>query len=98
MPPAPASRSRIRWKSCRCAKPPPPRSSAPRRAGAGHSDPRRSRAFGRLRFMLERLSRDDRLRLMKFVCSFAWADLRVQEEERSFVKKLVRKLKLDAEE
>lgn len=48
--------------------------------------------------MLDKLSRDDRLRLMKFVCSFAWADLEVQDEERSFVKKLVRSLKLDDED
>jgi len=38
------------------------------------------------------------MRLMRFVCSFAWADLEVQAEERSFVKKLVRKLKLTADE
>ncbi|MBM4375522.1 MAG: TerB family tellurite resistance protein [Deltaproteobacteria bacterium] len=48
--------------------------------------------------MLDKLSREDRMRLMRFVCSFAWADLEVQAEERSFVKKLVRKLKLTADE
>ena len=48
--------------------------------------------------MLDKLSREERLSLMKFVCSFAWADLRVQDEERSFVRKLVRKMKLDADE
>lgn len=47
---------------------------------------------------LNDLTQDDRLRLMKFVCSFAWADLRVAEPERSFVQKLVRKLKLSADE
>ena len=31
------------------------------------------------------LSRDDRLRLLKFVCTFAWTDLRVTEEERALV-------------
>jgi hypothetical protein len=45
--------------------------------------------------MLSSLSRDDRLRLMKFVCSFAWADLEVQDEEREFVKKMIRRLQLD---
>lgn len=45
--------------------------------------------------MLSKLSRDERLRLMKFVCSFAWADLEVQDEERHFVGKLVRRLGLD---
>jgi uncharacterized tellurite resistance protein B-like protein len=48
--------------------------------------------------MLDKLSREDRMRLMRFVCSFAWADLEVQAEERSFVKKLVRKLKLTDDE
>lgn len=48
--------------------------------------------------MLDKLSRDQRMTLMKFVCSFAWADLQVQDEERKFVAKLVRKLKLDADE
>ena len=45
--------------------------------------------------MLKDLSRDERLRLMKFVCSFAWADLEVQSEEREFVSKMVRRLELD---
>jgi uncharacterized tellurite resistance protein B-like protein len=43
------------------------------------------------------LSREDRLRLMKFVCSFAWADLEVQDEERTFVAKMVKHLELDAD-
>jgi len=38
------------------------------------------------------------MRLMRFVCSFAWADLEVQKEERSFVSKLMRRLKLDEDE
>lgn len=41
------------------------------------------------------LSRDDRLRLMKFVCSFAWADLEIQDEERDFVGKMITHLELD---
>ena len=48
--------------------------------------------------MISKLSRSDRLRLMKFVCSFAWADLEVQSEERAFVSKLVDKLGLDEQE
>ena len=48
--------------------------------------------------MLNKLSRKERLRLMKFVCSFAWADLEVQDEERSFVQKMVRRLELDADD
>ncbi|MCZ7683865.1 MAG: TerB family tellurite resistance protein [Sandaracinaceae bacterium] len=47
---------------------------------------------------LTELSKEDRLRLVKFVCSFAWADLQIADSERRFVHKLVRKLKLDNEE
>lgn len=45
--------------------------------------------------MLDQLSRDDRLNLMKFVCSFAWADLEIQPEERTFVAKMIEKLGLE---
>jgi hypothetical protein len=48
--------------------------------------------------MISKLSRPDRMRLMRFVCSFAWADLEVQTEERAFVARLMDKLKLDDEE
>jgi hypothetical protein len=48
--------------------------------------------------MLDRLDREDRLRLMKFVCSFAWADLEVQDAEKTFVRKMMKKLELTAEE
>ena len=44
------------------------------------------------------LDREDRLRLMRFVCSFAWADLEVQDEERSFVSKMVRRLELEEDD
>jgi tellurite resistance protein len=47
--------------------------------------------------MLESLSREDRLRLMKFVCAFAWADLEVQDDERALVDKLIAKLDLEAD-
>lgn len=47
---------------------------------------------------LKDLKADDRLRLMKFVCSFVWADLEVRDEERAFVRKLAQKLHLDAME
>ena len=43
---------------------------------------------------MKQLSKEDRLQLMKFVCSFAWADLRIEQAEREMVHKLVRKLKL----
>ena len=43
------------------------------------------------------LPREDRLRLMKFVCSFAWADLEIQKEERDFVGKMIETLELEAD-
>ena len=42
--------------------------------------------------MIKELSSDERLRLMRFVCSFAWADLEVRQEERKLVDQLARKL------
>jgi hypothetical protein len=44
--------------------------------------------------MLAELTREDRLRLMKFVCAFAWADLEVKDSERRFVERLIEKLEL----
>lgn len=44
------------------------------------------------------LDPESRLRLVRFVCSFAWADLTVQDDERSFVDKLLAELGLDEEE
>ena len=48
--------------------------------------------------MTKRLGKEDRLRLMKFLCSFAWADLRVHETEKTFIRKMVKKLSLDEAE
>ncbi len=48
--------------------------------------------------MLDALSRDDRLQLMRFVCSFAWADLEVTEMEREFIVKMVDRLDLNDDE
>jgi len=48
--------------------------------------------------VLKNLSKEDRLRLMRFVCSFAWADLHVHEKERAFVHKLVKKMQLNKSE
>ncbi len=47
---------------------------------------------------LSKLPKEERLQLMKFVCSFAWADLEIADQERRFVHKLVKKLHLDADE
>ena len=47
---------------------------------------------------LSQMSRDERLMLLKFVCAFAWADLRVHEAEKAFVRRLVRRFALDEED
>ncbi len=47
---------------------------------------------------LHTLDPEARLQLMKFVCSFAWADLEVRDEERKFVVKLIDRLGLTPEE
>lgn len=43
------------------------------------------------------LDGDTRLQLLRFLCSFAWADLKVSDGERSFVRKLIGQLDLDEE-
>jgi uncharacterized tellurite resistance protein B-like protein len=48
--------------------------------------------------MLEQLDRAERMQLMKFVCSFAWADLEIRQEEKDFVARLVDRLELDGDE
>ena len=48
--------------------------------------------------MIRELARKDRLRLMKFICSFAWADLEIHDEERAFIRRVIHKLDLDADE
>ena len=42
--------------------------------------------------MLHDLAPETRLTLMKFVCSFAWADLEITDAEREYVARLVRLL------
>ena len=44
------------------------------------------------------LDRAQRLRLLQFVCSFAWADLEVHPREREFVLRLVQRLELAPDE
>jgi len=48
--------------------------------------------------MPDGLDARQRLQLIKFVCSFAWADLEVRDEERVFVARLVERLELDPAE
>ena len=47
---------------------------------------------------LKSLPRDERLLLLKFICSFVWADLEVDDAERLFVWDLVRQAGLHADE
>ena len=47
---------------------------------------------------MRELEKDDRLRLLRFVCSFAWTDLKITDEEREFVRRLVARSELDPEE
>jgi hypothetical protein len=47
---------------------------------------------------MKTLHSEDRLRLLRFVCSFAWADLEVQAEEKVFVLNLIRRLHIPPDE
>jgi uncharacterized tellurite resistance protein B-like protein len=44
------------------------------------------------------LEDEDRLRLLRFLCSFAWADLAINESERGLVQRLMGQLDLTADE
>jgi len=48
--------------------------------------------------VLSDLSREERMQLIRFLCSFAWADLEVRDSERSIVHRLVKKFDLDEDE
>ena len=47
---------------------------------------------------LQSLSTHERRQLLRFVCSFAWADLKVVDSERALLKDLVGRLSLPADE
>ena len=47
---------------------------------------------------MQRLTKKERLQLLRFVCSFAWADFKIQPDEKEFVIKLMRKLDMPADE
>jgi uncharacterized tellurite resistance protein B-like protein len=47
---------------------------------------------------MQKLKKEDRLLLLKFVCAFAWADLEVKASEKALARKLVSKLELGADE
>jgi uncharacterized tellurite resistance protein B-like protein len=44
--------------------------------------------------MLDQLTIEEKVRLIRFMCSFAWADLDVSDRERTMIRDLVRKLGL----
>ena len=44
--------------------------------------------------VLDEMTREERLLLLRFVCSFAWADDQVREEERALVRRYLDKLRL----
>lgn len=48
--------------------------------------------------MLDRLSAEERLWLLRLVASFAWVDGQVDESEKRFVRRLMSKLPLSSEE
>lgn len=47
---------------------------------------------------ISELDTESRLRLIRFVCSFAWADLEVADAERSLVMRMLEQFGLDEEE
>ena len=48
--------------------------------------------------MLDELDPPQRLQLIRFLCSFAWADLEVRPAEREFVRQMVDRLELAEDE
>jgi uncharacterized tellurite resistance protein B-like protein len=69
-----------------------------RRREGGHAIVPEKRSPDLSQANLARLSREERLRLLRFVASFAWADLTIRDEERAFVARLVRRMDLEAED
>lgn len=47
---------------------------------------------------MKSLTSSERRQLLRFICSFAWADLEVQLEERDFIRGVVHDLQLPPEE
>ena len=47
---------------------------------------------------LNQLTSEDRRQLLRFVCSFAWVDLKVTVEERALAAHLISRLELDEDE
>lgn len=47
---------------------------------------------------MKSLGHDERMRLLKFVCSFAWTDLQISDAERAVVDRLVDRWAFDFED
>ncbi len=47
---------------------------------------------------IQALNSEDRRRLLRFVCSFAWADLEVVDAERQLLQRLIAQMNLGEEE
>ena len=47
---------------------------------------------------MSELDPEERMQLLRFVCSFAWVDLKVTIEERELVARMISRLKLDKSE
>lgn len=48
-------------------------------------------------FVLETRNKTERMRVIRFVGSFAWADLEVRPEQRRFIDRIVGRLELGAD-
>ena len=48
--------------------------------------------------MLQPLTDDEKLRLLRFMCAFAWADLQISAREREFVVGLISRLGLSPDD
>jgi len=51
-----------------------------------------------MKIMLQKMNRAERLRLIRFVASFAWADGVVKDQEREFLRGLMKRLPLEPDE
>src|SRR4029079_2193350 len=75
--------------------PPPDGAAQGKKAAIRSRLPTRATNEYRRLMSLQKLNREDRQRLMRFVCSFAWADLEVKKTERALVQKMMKKLAMD---
>jgi uncharacterized tellurite resistance protein B-like protein len=48
--------------------------------------------------MLNELNTDEKLRLLRFVCSFAWADLEIADKERNLVRDIAKRMGLEGDD